>query len=175
MTEPQVFKDMTQQFVICVIGRDTTTDREFIQAFADKQRQPLRFNSINDCVLHLSKIGATSEEINGGAFKFVNFSHIVINQDGIGRVFHYNPDWFLPRTDIHSELVAGSNSLWKFQLLNVADYKPYCSDGLCLKKGEFSVEHMQFKCACGRIENDDPEFLQTYGKVWVKDWAMKKD
>ena len=76
---------------------------------------------------------------------------------------------------IDSELVEGFNALWKFQLLNVADYKPYCSDGLCLKKGKFSVEHMQFKCACGRIENDDPEFLKTYGKVWAMPWALEKD
>ena len=172
----QALKQPNQQFVICVKHRDAATDREFIQPFGDSTNSPIRFDSVNDCVQYLrDKVLITEDELDAGAFKFINFSHIMLNADEFGRVFDYDPDWFLPRTDIYSEPVAGYDSLWKFQLLNVADYKPYCSNGLCLKKGEFSVEHMQFKCACGRVENDDPEFLQIYGKVWVKDWAMQKD
>ena len=168
-------KPSTHQFVICAINIETATNRKFLQAFTNKDCEPLRFDSVNDCVLYLAKIGATSAEIDAGTFKFVNFSHVLQHGDQTGRIFDYDSDWFLPRTDIHSELVEGFNAFWKFQLLNVADYKPYCSDGLCLKKGKFSVEHMQFKCACGRIENDDPEFLKTYGKVWAMPWALEQD
>lgn len=167
MSKPQVFKDVTEQFVICVIGTDTATNREFLRAFTDQQYLPLRFNSVNDCVLHLAKIGATSDEIDEGAFKFVNYSHIVINQDMIGRVFDYDESWFLPRTDIDSEIMEGRTHL--FNLLNQPNYAPYCGEIMCLYHAPFDTNLGQFHCPCGWVSQHPQSFIEIYKKIWVKE------
>ena len=83
---PQSNKPSTHQFVICAINIETATNRKFLQAFTNKECEPLRFDSVNDCVLYLAKIGVTSAEIDAGPFKFVNFYHVLKHGDQTGRI-----------------------------------------------------------------------------------------
>ena len=168
MSKSQVFKDLKQQFVICVICRDTATNREFLQTINHEHHRPTRFDSVNDCVQYLrDKMSITEDELDAGAFKFINFSHIALAANQVGQVFDYDNSWFLPRTDIHSKIVEGLTH--RFNLLNQPDYSPYCGNGGCMKRAPFAKGVKQFHCVCGWVSQYPDGFIENYGKVWVQD------
>ena len=168
----------THQFVICAINIETATNRKFLQAFTNKECEPLRFDSVNDCVLYLAKIGATSAEIDAGPFKFVNFSHfqthVNTHGDQTGRIFDYDDSWFLPRTDIDSTIVE--KSIVRMNLFNKPNYAPYCGNGSCFKRAPFDANFKQFRCAsCNWLSDFPYGVILKYGQVWAMPWALEQD
>ena len=167
-------KPSTHQFVICAINIETATNRKFLQAFTNKECEPLRFDSVNDCVLYLAKIGATSAEIDAGPFKFVNFSHVLQHGDQTGRIFDYEDSWFLPRTDIDSKIVE--KSIVRMNLFNKPNYAPYCGNGSCFNRAPFDKNFKQFRChSCGWLSGFPYAVILKYGQVWAMPWALEQD
>ena len=167
-------KPSTHQFVICAINIETATNRKFLQAFTNKDCEPLRFDSVNDCVLYLAKIGATSAEIDAGPFKFVNFSHVLQHGDQTGRIFDYDESWFLPRTDFDSKIVE--KSIVRMNLFNKPNYAPYCGNGSCFNRAPFDANFKQFRChLCGWLSEFPYAVILKYGQVWAMPWALEQD
>ena len=162
------------QFVICAINIETATNRKFLQAFTNKECEPLRFDSVNDCVLYLAKIGATYAEIDAGPFKFVNFSHVQNHGDQTGRIFDYEDSWFLPRTDIDSTIVEKSTV--RMNMFNEPNYAPYCGVAICFNRAPFDTNFKQFRChSCGWLSDFPYAMILKYGQVWAMPWALEND